>query len=882
VKDWIPSEGASEELRPRPLTAAEISEILSEFPMPSSTDSVTSLNIQRELIEGIRTQLEEIELVPTQEARKKLKEQLVVHYYTSIIRTGVNVGITTASAIGSVLMQMTLDTFHKAGDISGVGSGLKGMENILYAVKERRDHHCTIHFRTPVTKYDVVDLIPLMVELKFASLIKGKPEYLPYQNEDQMKDVRGWWYRVHEVTVGALPSVGYVMRLHLDTDKMYKHRVTMSDISSNLEGNFNVIVVIAPLKMGFVDIFADLVGIGEEGITTSTAQLYYLQYEVLPSISNLRIKGIPRITDLHPVEVSVLSLLSEDRRLSRTYIDTYGLLEHPSIPPKPSEGEDLRYLHFWRNEINLSKLRGNGIHVNSIIMLMRYSGIIILSAKRNNYGGWPISGSLHPPPEQNEGKGESQIVELTCYVPGEDEKIGPSSHLSSWTGMVNGINVNSYSERELSLLPEPWKRVPNFDDEGVKRELLQYLKNEVSMLSTYTYAVTDGSNLMEIFKFPWIDTSRSYSNNMYEMNNLLGCEAARSYAAYELSEVLALSGISINSRHITIILDFMFTRGFPLGVRSSAAMTRSSRNFLSNSTTDRTFGIYVNSSRYQLTEMMGSVPASLMVGELPRIGDNVFHHFPTVEDVRKERARIEEERTRHLLPMEGGQIDPGSFQQAMNERNAFTVQEEGREAGEAATSVTSATSATSAFTKENEPSSSTPKPSGPGTGTIPPVPISGEMAAYLRRMVSGWVPLSLTTFNSPPPAEEVIFCAPPSPSVPGTAATGVEKSQIEKIISQAKEGGYVPLEPPRMPQNPFTSPLPAEVVQWISERFIELPTPEMSPFLGIISRETLQTTPSTSYPANMPPYSQPLVPQIDIIDVTKLELELKNMEVSRP
>jgi DNA-directed RNA polymerase subunit A' len=77
---------------------------------------------------------------------------------------------------------------------------------------------------------------------------------------------------------------------------------------------------------------------------------------------------------------------------------------------------------------------------------------------------------------------------------------------------------------------------------------------------------TSGSNLSKVLLVPHVDPSRTISNNIYEVANFLGIEAARNVLIKEISSVLTEQGLEVDYRHIALIADIMTSRGIILPV----------------------------------------------------------------------------------------------------------------------------------------------------------------------------------------------------------------------------------------------------------------------------------------------------------------------------
>ncbi len=77
----------------------------------------------------------------------------------------------------------------------------------------------------------------------------------------------------------------------------------------------------------------------------------------------------------------------------------------------------------------------------------------------------------------------------------------------------------------------------------------------------YTLA-TEGSNLQEVFKIEAVDTRRTTTNDVVEISNVLGIEAARNAIIAELLKVMEAQDLDVDMRHIMLIADSMtFTGG---------------------------------------------------------------------------------------------------------------------------------------------------------------------------------------------------------------------------------------------------------------------------------------------------------------------------------
>jgi len=89
---------------------------------------------------------------------------------------------------------------------------------------------------------------------------------------------------------------------------------------------------------------------------------------------------------------------------------------------------------------------------------------------------------------------------------------------------------------------------------GIKRVLIQKENDEYVLH-------TDGSNLSEVLKIKGIDMMRVYTNNISEIAEVLGIEAARNAIIKEAFQVLDQQGLDVDVRHVILVADLMTSTG---------------------------------------------------------------------------------------------------------------------------------------------------------------------------------------------------------------------------------------------------------------------------------------------------------------------------------
>lgn len=94
---------------------------------------------------------------------------------------------------------------------------------------------------------------------------------------------------------------------------------------------------------------------------------------------------------------------------------------------------------------------------------------------------------------------------------------------------------------------------------GITRAIIVERKDEKGKIEQYI--ATEGSNLREVFKVPQVDSSRTTTNDIMEITEVLGVEAGRNGIIAEILKVLDAQDLKVDLRHIMLIADTMTVKG---------------------------------------------------------------------------------------------------------------------------------------------------------------------------------------------------------------------------------------------------------------------------------------------------------------------------------
>jgi len=153
-----------------------------------------------------------------------------------------------------------------------------------------------------------------------------------------------------------------------------------------------------------------------------------------------------------------------------------------------------------------------------------------------------------------------------------------------------------------------------------------YTKNKIYVLDTV------GSNLAEVLTLDFIDYKRTYSNNISEMLEVLGIEAARKCLFNEIKEVMEFGGTYINHHHISLLCDRMTTNHkmvsiFRHGINNDDIGPIAKASF------EETTEMFLRAAKHGELDEMRGVSANVMCGQDGYYGTSSFSVYLNMNDV---------------------------------------------------------------------------------------------------------------------------------------------------------------------------------------------------------------------------------------------------------
>ena len=164
--------------------------------------------------------------------------------------------------------------------------------------------------------------------------------------------------------------------------------------------------------------------------------------------------------------------------------------------------------------------------------------------------------------------------------------------------------------------------------DNVVETMGSYKKQDIWVLDTI------GTNILDVLALDYIDSRRTFSNNIIEVYNIFGIEAARQTIYNELAEVIEFDGTYINFHHLCMLCDRMtFTNKlisiFRHGINNDNIGPIAKASF------EETPEMFLKAARHAELDTMRGVSANVMCGQEGLYGTNAFQVVLDLEEMKK-------------------------------------------------------------------------------------------------------------------------------------------------------------------------------------------------------------------------------------------------------
>ena len=163
-----------------------------------------------------------------------------------------------------------------------------------------------------------------------------------------------------------------------------------------------------------------------------------------------------------------------------------------------------------------------------------------------------------------------------------------------------------------------------------------YKKQEIWVLDTI------GTNLLDVLGLDYIDSTRTLSNDIIEIFDVLGIEAARRTIYNELADVIEFDGTYLNYHHMALLCDRM-TANIKLVSIFRHGINNDNIGPIAKASFEETPEMFLKAARHAELDTMRGVSANVMCGQEGFVGTSAFQVVLDIKEMSNLEQKIRHE-----------------------------------------------------------------------------------------------------------------------------------------------------------------------------------------------------------------------------------------------
>lgn len=145
---------------------------------------------------------------------------------------------------------------------------------------------------------------------------------------------------------------------------------------------------------------------------------------------------------------------------------------------------------------------------------------------------------------------------------------------------------------------------------------------------------TSGSNLREVLLIKGVDISRTTTNDVYEVLDVLGIEAARNVILREAKQTLDEQGLDVDIRHLMLLADMMTADGEVKAI-GRYGVSGEKASILARANFEETKKHLIDAALFGMTDDLDGIIENVMIGQVAPIGTGLVKLAVDMEKMRQ-------------------------------------------------------------------------------------------------------------------------------------------------------------------------------------------------------------------------------------------------------
>jgi DNA-directed RNA polymerase subunit A' len=192
------------------------------------------------------------------------------------------------------------------------------------------------------------------------------------------------------------------------------------------------------------------------------------------------------------------------------------------------------------------------------------------------------------------------------------DKLSDLGYITKLTGNKVSISLVELDFKAIYKLKEKLKETIISGIKGIAQVVVANRDKNYVIL-------TSGSNLKLLSEFKGIDRNKIFSNDIHDVANVLGIEAARQTIVNEINKVLESQGLDINKRHLKLISDAMTSSGVVKGVTRMGIISQKA-SVLARATFETPDKQFINATIQGARDELNSVIENILLNQPIPVG----------------------------------------------------------------------------------------------------------------------------------------------------------------------------------------------------------------------------------------------------------------------
>jgi len=184
--------------------------------------------------------------------------------------------------------------------------------------------------------------------------------------------------------------------------------------------------------------------------------------------------------------------------------------------------------------------------------------------------------------------------------------------------VISNLKALEYNMMEKIII----KGIQKIHKVSISQKKTKVLNDDVTFktfIDSEKYVLeTDGTNLRHVLINPYVDSTKTISNDVIEILQIFGIEAARQCLYNEIDDILN-STTSVNHRHISLLTDTMTSKGYLLSI-DRHGINRSDIGPLAKCSFEETSDILIKAGIFGELDRIHGVSANIMLGQIAQSG----------------------------------------------------------------------------------------------------------------------------------------------------------------------------------------------------------------------------------------------------------------------